>query len=348
MAKVQKAHAEPLPSTPPVPVTPSKPRMVGSSFTFANATVWDGSSPFDVAVVGVPFGLEVGYDAPGMQLVRKETARLFPYSRLYSASLQDLRIVDGQDLLVSGAPMDRLAGLEAAAAQFFSKGRPLVAVGGDQFITFALMKAAKAAVGKFGIVHIDKDLAIGTGSREQGLSASTALFWGAAASLFDTRHSLHVASRGNLPSQQVELLDQELGFQTLTAEEVTLMGAREVIDHIKARLRRRDGTFLPAYLSLDLDVLDPALYNTVVSSGSSSSGSAGAGEPGGLRVSELRAILAGLRPFCRLVGADVRDVAGQTDPAALRVAAAIVQDVTLLAGLRPDSTLMSPPLQHEL
>lgn len=296
MAKVRKAHAEPSPAPPPARTDPSEPQMLSSVYSFFNATVWDRSSAFDVAVVGVPFGLEAGYDAPGMQLVRKETGRLAAYSRLYGASLQELSIADGQDLLASGGGMARVVGLEAAAAPFFATGRPLVAVGGDQFITFPLLKAAKAAVGRFALVHVDRDLAIGTGSREQGLSAATALFWGAAATLFDVRHSLHVAARGNLASQQVELLDQELGFETLTAEDLAYLGVREVLARIKARLRRRDGSFMPAFLSLDLDVLDPAHY------------------PG----------------------------------SSTEVAAAVVQDVALLAGLRPESTVMAPPLQHEL
>lgn len=336
IAKVQKAHTEPQKdSGEVVPAAPSKPQMVGSVYTFNNASIWDHTSSFDVALVGVPFGLEAGYEAPGMQLVRKETRSLAPYSRLYGASIKDLRIVDGQDLTVNGVSVARVKALEAAASSFFSTGRPLVAVGGDQFITFPLLRAAKAAVGDFAMLHIDKDLAIGSGSREQGLSKATALFWGAAASLFDTRHSLHVGSRGNLPSQQVELLDQELGFQTIPAEDF-VDGVHHVIARVKARLARRDGTFMPAYLSLDLDVLDPVYFP------------AGGKEVGGLTVSQLRALLAGLRPFCRLVGADIRDLSSITDPGALRIAATLVQDVTFLAGLRPDATIANPPLQHEL
>lgn len=337
VAKVQKAHSEqPKAAHPPDRVAPSRPQMVGAVYTFVNATVWDSSSPFDVAVVGVPFGLQAGYDAPGMQLVRKETCQLAPYSRLFAASMQELRVADGQDLVASGVSVDRVTGMEAAAFTFYGTGRPLVAVGGDQFITFPLLKAAKAAVAEsFAIIHIDKDLAIGSGSREQGLNANSALFWGAAAKLFDTRHSLHVGVRGNLPSQQVDLLDQELGFQSITAEDVALFGVQEVVARIKARLARRDGTFKLAYLSLDLDVLDSAYFP-------------GSKEVGGLTVSQLRALLAGLQPFCRLVGADIRDVSALTDARAVQVAAALVQDVILLAGLRPDSLVQVPPLTHEL
>merc|ERR1719336_1016345 len=101
---------------------------MNSVYTFSNSSIWDHTSLFDVAVVGVPFGLEAGYDAPGMQLVRKETRQLAPYSRLYGASVKDLKIVDGQDLVISGVSIDGVSALEAAAMPFFATGRPLIAV----------------------------------------------------------------------------------------------------------------------------------------------------------------------------------------------------------------------------
>lgn len=331
IAKVQKAHGQP-PSSPPTVIEPTRPWLLGSLHTFANASLWDHASPFDVIVVGVPFGQQAGYEAPGLQLVRRETSRMLPYSRPHGLSLKDLVIVDGQDILAGGA--DRMAELEAAAMPFFKSGRPVIALGGDQSITVPLLQAATNAAGskaEFAMIHFDKDLAIGTGSLEQELSADTGMFWSAASRLFDVRHSLHVAARGNLPSQQVELMDQELGFETVTAEDMALLGVAGTIERIRARLTRRDGTFMPAYISLDLDVLDP-----VHLPGS---------EAGGLSVRELRAILAGLRPFCRVVGADVRGVAALADLAAVRVAAAVASDIVLLAGQKISDAVVPPPLR---
>mmetsp|Transcript_51619 Transcript_51619/g.122850 ORF Transcript_51619/g.122850 Transcript_51619/m.122850 type:complete len:391 (+) Transcript_51619:113-1285(+) len=334
LAKVQKAHAEPDPSaetSPPVLVNPAEPRMLSLLYTFGNTSVWDRSSPFDVIVVGVPFGLESGYEAPGLQLVRRLSSHAGSYSMLYGASMQDLVVVDGQDLVVTGLALERLAQLEAVTAPMFAKQRPVIAMGGDQFITYALTNVAKSVIGEFAIVHIDKDLSIGMGSREQGLGSTSALFWGAAKSLFDTRHSLHLGQRGNLPSQRVHLIDQELGFETITAEDIALKGIREVLDRVRARLQRRDGTFMPAYISLDLDVLEPHAFPSA--------------EVGGLTVTQLRAMLGGMRPFCRVVGADLRDVAMLEDPATAQVAATILQDLVLLSGIRPESAVTSPPIK---
>jgi len=332
LAKIQKAHSDEQPSPPASIDEPVTPSLVGALHTFANATVWDRSSPFDVAVIGVPFGLEAGYEAPGMQLLRRETCSIPPYSRLYGASMDDYMIVDGQDLMVGG--VQRMGALEQAALPFFQTGKPVVTLGGDHSITVPLLRAAKASVGEFAMIHIDKDLAIGNGSLEQALRASTAMFWGAASSLFDTRHSLHVASRANLPSHRVELIDEELGFQTIAAEEIALHGVGKAIEKIRERLSRRDGTFMPAYISLDLDVLDSALLTN--------------SEVGGIRLGELRAILAGLRPFCVVIGAEIRDVSTLSSFSALKVAAAVAHDLVLLTGRRSDKAVVPLPLKHEL
>eukprot|EP00408_Alexandrium_pacificum_P017663 CAMPEP_0171187478 /NCGR_PEP_ID=MMETSP0790-20130122/17341_1 /TAXON_ID=2925 /ORGANISM="Alexandrium catenella, Strain OF101" /LENGTH=380 /DNA_ID=CAMNT_0011652539 /DNA_START=57 /DNA_END=1199 /DNA_ORIENTATION=- len=330
VAKVQKAHGTPA-SSPPSVVEPQRPWLFGALHTFANATVWDRKGTFDVAVIGVPFGLEAGYEAPGMQLLRREASRIPPYSRAYGASLTDLLVVDGQDLLVGGA--DRIGELEVAVLPMFRTGRPVVALGGDQSISVPLLRAAKAAAGEFAMIHIDQDLATGIGSREQELTADTTMFWGAAEGLFDPRHSMHVAARGNLPSQRVELIDQEIGFRTLSAEDIAASGIAGAVARIRERLTRRDGTFMPAYISLDLDVLDPAFFPSE--------------EVGGLSVTELRAMLAGLQPFCRVVGADIRGVAMLSDPTSIKIAAAVAHDLVLLAGRQYSDAVVPPPLKGE-
>merc|ERR1719353_2827322 len=102
------------------------PWFIGSHYTFANASVWDHSSPVDVIVVGVPLGSGPSHEAPGMQLLRKETSRIPAYSPLYGASIQDFIVADGQDLVVnSGASMDPLKSLAIAAEPFFRTGKPV-------------------------------------------------------------------------------------------------------------------------------------------------------------------------------------------------------------------------------
>lgn len=330
IARLEKAREEPT-SAPPGIVEPSRPSMIGAMHTFGNATVWDRSSEYDVAVVGVPFGLTLGYEAPGMQLVRRESSRILPYSRSYGRSLDDFVVVDCQDVVVNG--VDRMKELVKSLLPFFKTGKALIALGGDQSILSPLLTAAQTVLGPFAIIHIDRDLGIGTGLREQSLSPSTAVFWAAAQSLVDTRHSIHVGARSNLASQRMQLIDEELGFETISAEDIALSGVREVVLRIKSRLSRRDGSFMPAYISLDLDVLDRAFYPA-------------SGEIGGLSVKELRAILRGLKDFCYVVGADVRDVAPLSDPAAGEVAATIVHDLVLLAaGRSMGHEIVSPNLQ---
>lgn len=115
---------------------------------------------------------------------------------------------------------------------------------------------------------------------------------------------------GNLASEKPALIDAEFGLETISAQDIEWLGIREAVAQIRKRLTRRDGTLVPAYVSVDLDVLDYF--------------------GGGLRLVELRALLAALRPFCSIVGAELREVARLSDPALLEVAAAVAYDLALL------------------
>eukprot|EP00929_Paragymnodinium_shiwhaense_P030033 TRINITY_DN17087_c0_g1_i1.p1 TRINITY_DN17087_c0_g1~~TRINITY_DN17087_c0_g1_i1.p1 ORF type:complete len:385 (+),score=96.90 TRINITY_DN17087_c0_g1_i1:96-1250(+) len=337
LKKVQVAHGEPDGAAGADGEQPVHRKLIGAMPTFANSTLWDHQSPFDVVVIGVPHGLDAGYDALGLQLLRRETSRMSKYSRAHDVSIDELNIVDVQDVLVAGEGSVREKELESALRPYFQMGRPVLALGGDQSITLPLLKAAHSEVGAFALIHIDKDLSTGSGSGEESLDKSSALFWAAAQNVIETRHSLHVGVRGNLPSRRVDLVDQELGFQSVLLEDIVLQGVAEAVERIKTRLMRRDGTFVPAYISVDMDVLDPVYYPAADNL-----------EVGGLSVNQLRALLVGLRPFCRVVGAELRGVAALTEPAsAVRVAAAVAQDLALLAGRQNllGTEITSPPLK---
>ena len=52
-----------------------------------------------------------------------------------------------------------------------------------------------------------------------------------------------------------------MGFKTVGAEAFALDGVKGVVEAIRERLLRRDGSYMPAYISLDLDVLDPLYFS---------------------------------------------------------------------------------------
>jgi agmatinase len=118
--------------------------------------------------------------------------------------------------------------------------------------------------------------------------------------------------------------DADLGFRIVPAMDLE----RDGVDGVVARIRERVGD-APLYLSIDIDVLDPA-----------HAPGTGTPEAGGLTSRELLGILRGLAGL-RLVGADVVEVAPAYDHAEMTTVAAAhvayeLLALTLLA--RPPST----------
>jgi agmatinase len=92
---------------------------------------------------------------------------------------------------------------------------------------------------------------------------------------------MHVGIRGPLyASADLHGDDVDLGFQTVHAREMDDIGVRGVVQRIAERVGDR-----PVYVSIDIDVLDPAFAPGT-----------GTPEAGGLQSRELLAIL---RSFAR-------------------------------------------------
>lgn len=104
--------------------------------------------------------------------------------------------------------------------------------------------------------------------------------------------------RGPLYSAQDLRDDIELGFQTVPCTEIETFGTLGLCDRIRDRVGDR-----PVYVSVDIDVLDPAFAPGT-----------GTPEAGGMTSREL---LAALRTFAgmRLVGADLVEVSPAYDHA---------------------------------
>jgi agmatinase len=129
---------------------------------------------------------------------------------------------------------------------------------------------------------------------------------------------MHVGIRGPLYSPQDLSDDQVLGFQVVGSHDMDDMGWRGVVERIAARVGDR-----PTYVSLDIDVLDPAFAPGT-----------GTPEAGGLTSRELLNIL---RSFSKLhlVGADIVEVAPAYDHAEVTGIAAAHAAYELISAMAP-------------
>ena len=123
--------------------------------------------------------------------------------------------------------------------------------------------------------------------------------------LFNDDASMHVGIRGPLYSPDDLAKDEELGFRIVHCDELESHG----VEHVVKRIRKRVGD-QPLYLSIDIDVLDPA-----------HAPGTGTPEIAGITSRELVGIIRGLQGL-NLVAADVVEVAPAYDHAEITSLAA--------------------------
>ncbi len=114
--------------------------------------------------------------------------------------------------------------------------------------------------------------------------------------------------------------DQELGFAVVPSTEVDAIGAGGIAERIRARVGDR-----PVYVSIDIDVLDPAFAPGT-----------GTPEAGGMTSRELLAVLRQLAGL-DIVGADIVEVSPAYDHAEITGIAASHTAYELLSAMAPTS-----------
>jgi agmatinase len=299
------------------------PRFAGPA-TFARLPRIDEVSDVDVAVWGVPFDNGVSY-RPGARFgpghIRESSRLLRPYNP--AAKVEPFaaqQVVDAGDLGVN--PFDiaeAIHQIEDGARALLERTDRLVTLGGDHTIALPLLRAIAAKHGPVAVVHFDAHLDTWDTYFGAAYTHGTPFRRAAEEGLIDRSGCLHVGTRGPLYSSQDLADDAELGFQVVPSVEIDDLGARGVVERMRERVGER-----PVYLSVDIDVLDPAFAPGT-----------GTPEAGGMTSRELLAVLRGLADL-DLVGADVVEVAPAYDHAEVTGIAASHVVYEVLSALAPE------------
>jgi agmatinase len=305
----------------PVPGT-KVPRFAGSS-TFARVPEIDRVPDYDVAVLGVPFDTGTSY-RPGARFgpmaVRQASRHLRPghHVELDITPLEHIQVVDAGDVPVTPFNIDDAMGQISGHASDLIKGhRKVVAIGGDHTIALPMLRSVTKVHGPVALVHFDAHLDTWNTYFNAPVTHGTIFRRAFEEGLLVEDHSIHIGIRGPLYTAGDLDDDRRFGFRTIRATDLEDMGVPTVIGAINERVDD-----LPVYLSIDIDVLDPAFAPGT-----------GTPEAGGLTSRELLRALRGLTGL-NIVGADVVEVAPAYDHAEITTVAAatVVFDlITLLA-----------------
>jgi guanidinobutyrase / D-arginase len=308
---------------PKGPIDPLKvPRFAGPS-TFARLPRLDEVGRCDVAVVGVPFDSGVTF-RPGARfgpIAVRQASRLL---RSYHPALDvhpfaAQQVADAGDIACTPFDIQEAIGqIEAGANALLERAAHFVAIGGDHTIALPLLRAFKKRHGPAALLHFDAHLDTWDTYFGASYTHGTPFRRAFEEGLLLEGHSMHVGIRGPLFSPQDLADDGRFGFRIVTAMDFEELGVRGVVE----RVRERIGT-APLYVSIDIDVLDPA-----------AAPGTGTPEAGGLTSRELLGVLRGLRGL-RLLAADVVEVAPAYDHAEITAMAASHVAYELLALLAP-------------
>jgi agmatinase len=296
------------------------PRYAGPA-TFARLPRADEVDHTDVAVLGIPFDSGVSY-RPGARFgpahIRESSRLLRPYNPAQQvAPFAVQQVADAGDVAVNPFSIDEaIASIEHAARGLLERVGCLLTLGGDHTIALPLLRAVAAVHGPVAVVHFDAHLDTWDTYFGAAYTHGTPFRRASEEGLIDRSGCLHVGVRGSLYTADDLTEDTALGFQALPAAELDHIGVTGLAERISQRVGSR-----PVYVSVDIDVLDPA-----------HAPGTGTPEAGGLSSREL---LAALRSFgeLNLVGADIVEVAPAYDHAQITGIAAAHVGYELLSSL---------------
>jgi agmatinase len=298
------------------------PRYAGIA-TFALLPRLEDVGRADIAVVGIPFDSGVSY-RPGARFgpahVRESSRLLRPYNQVQDVSpFAELQVADAGDIAVNPFSIDEaVREIEERADALTADGTRLLTIGGDHTIALPLLRSVAKRHGPVAVVHFDAHLDTWDTYFDAPVTHGTPFRRASEEGLIDLTASLHVGIRGPLYGREDLADDARLGFAIIGAPEVERHGMAAALERMHARLGDR-----PVYVSVDIDVLDPA-----------HAPGTGTPEAGGLTSRELLEFLRGLRGH-HIVGADVVEVAPAYDHAQLTGIAASHVAYELLTSMAP-------------
>ncbi|MGK3949604.1 agmatinase [Microbacterium sp. K2] len=297
------------------------PRYSGIA-TFARLPRIEDVPRADIAVVGIPFDSGVSY-RPGTRFgpshVRESSRLLRPYNPAQDVSpFAVAQVVDAGDIPVNPFDLtEAVTEVERAALALGEQVQRIVTIGGDHTVALPLLRAVAAKHGPVAVLHFDAHLDTWDTYFGAPITHGTPFRRASEEGLIDLTASCHVGTRGPLYSKQDLEDDERLGFSIVSSEYIEEHGVEAGIQRILQRVGDK-----PLYVSIDIDVLDPA-----------HAPGTGTPEAGGLTSRELLRILRALGDR-DIVGADVVEVSPAYDHAQITGIAAshvVYELVSLLA-----------------
>ena len=301
------------------------PRYGGLS-TFALLPQLIEVTSADIAIVGIPFDSGVSY-RPGARFgpahVREASRLLRPFNPATGTSpFASQQVVDAGDFAANPFNIEEaITTIEKDHRDLSNQVDKILTIGGDHTITLPILRSLHAKHGQISVIHFDAHLDTWDSYFGADYTHGTTFRRASEEGLLDPEGCMHIGIRGPLYSAKDLVDDKAIGFQIFTSIEFQDLGVAEAIKKMLARVGNR-----PTYISIDIDVLDPA-----------HAPGTGTPEAGGLTSRELLAVIRATEGL-HVVGADIVEVAPAYDHAQITGIAAAHVMYELVCALTPKNS----------
>jgi guanidinopropionase len=257
----------------------------------------------DIALAGVPFdGGTTNRPCArhGPREIRNQSSLIRRVHHVTGISPYDLvRVADCGDSPINPIDLaDALKRIESFFAELRRAGAVPIAAGGDHLISLPILRGLVGSSGPVGMIHFDahsdtNDRYFGDNPYTHGTPFRRAVEEG----LLDPKRIVQIGIRGAVYDARDHDFARTSGIRIVFIEEFAERGVEAVMEEARAIVG--DG---PAYVSFDIDVIDPSM-------------APGTGTPeiGGLTTREAMKMLRLLRGLA-IIGADVVEVSPPFDP----------------------------------
>jgi agmatinase len=289
--------------------------------TFARLPPIDQVADADVCIVGIPFDSGVSY-RPGARFgpghVRAASKLLRPYNPAMDVSpFASQQVADCGDIAVNPFDIEAaITTIDSSITDLRKDGSTVLTIGGDHTIALPILRSLARDHGPIAVLHFDAHLDTWDTYFGAPYTHGTPFRRASEEGLIDMERSQHIGIRGPLYGKQDLEDDAVLGFQVIRSDDYEVDGVKSIVERMRARL---DGG--PVYVSVDIDVLDPA-----------HAPGTGTPEAGGMTSRELLNTLRGLVGL-NVIGADIVEVAPAYDHAEITGIAAAHVGYELLSVL---------------
>ncbi|MEM2387187.1 MAG: agmatinase [Candidatus Bathyarchaeia archaeon] len=250
----------------------------------------------DYVVLGVPFDVTSTYRTGarfGPNAIREASLNIETYSFRSGIDVEELQIHDLGDLHVSTDTEQTLERLTKVIKEILEAGKTPVTIGGEHTVTLGVLKGFGNKASETAVLSFDAHLDL----RDEfmGLRLSHATFMRRLNEQLKPAKILEIGVRA-VCREELDYAE-EAGVEFVSAQQIGKYG----VDQTLKLLKRKLTDVKCVYVSVDMDVLDPAYAPAVQNP-----------EPGGLESHILLDILCGV---CneRVIGFDVVEVAPNYD-----------------------------------